>query len=166
MITGQRASPSRRAIASTVSARAGAGGSMRYPPASPVWGFTPSRIRGLDAVSRRLADLGLQALADQQLGADGQVDGTGGRRGGLAQGPRRRHRDGGGIRPNIVGAARLLGDRSHGFRLAEPGKRRETAVVLKLGGPVAGDDEQRGARDLGVEELPRELVRAPPHGGD
>jgi len=47
--------------------------------------------------------------------------------------------------------------------LAQAGIRRQAAIVLELGRPVAGDDQERGARVLGVEELAGELIGAAHH---
>src|SRR5439155_1904849 len=77
--------------------------------------------------------------------------------------PDGRDRDRGRIRRDLVRAARVLGDRPHRFRLRETGERREPAMVLDLGRPVSRDDQQRRARDLRVEQLSGELIRAAHH---
>ena len=122
--------------------------------------------RALDLVLRGLADLRLEPLAVEQLRADREIDRPRRSRGRLAQRARGGDGDGGRVRPHLVRAARLLHERAHGFGLAQPGKGREAAIVLDLGHPVPGDDQQRGAGDLGVEELAGELVGAAHHVGD
>ena len=129
-------------------------------------GLDGLRARGrgsLDLISGAFPDLGLQPLAEEQLRADGEIDGPGGRRGRLPQRADGRHRDRGRVRVHLVGRARLLGERPHRLRLAQPREGREPAIVLELGGPVPGDDQDRGARHLGIEELAGELVRAAHH---
>ena len=90
--TGHCASPSRRAMASTVCGRAAAPGrSIWYCAASPICASSPSRM--------------------EQLGADGEVHGPRGRRGRLAQRADGGHGDRRRVRVHLVGAARVLGDR-------------------------------------------------------
>jgi hypothetical protein len=130
------------------------------PPRDRLDRLRARRPRPLDLVVRVLADRRLQPLAIQELGADGEIDRAGRRRGGLAQPADRGHADGLGIGVHLVGAARFLGDGPHRLGLREAGERRQPAVVLQLGGPVTGDHQQRGAGDLRVEELAGQLVRA------
>ncbi len=117
----------------------------------------------LDLIPRGFPDLRFQSLAPEQLGADGEVDRAGRWRGGLAQSASRRDRDGRRVRRHLIGGARVLGERAHRFGLGQARERSETAEVLELGRPVSGDDQQRRAGDLGVEELSGQLVRPAHH---
>src|ERR1700730_3377354 len=133
------------------------------------YGLDVRRARGarpLDRVLGAFPDLRLEPLAIEQLRADGEIDRTGGRRGGFAKRARGGHGDGRGVCVHLIGGARVLGDRPHGLRLAQAGEGCQASIVLELGRPVARDDQQRRARDLGIEELSGELVRPAHHGGD
>ena len=133
------------------------------PPRDRLHALRARRRHALDAIAGVLTDLGLEPFLVQQRGADREVDGAGRIRGGLAERARGGHGDGGRIGAHLIGAARVLHERPHGLSLAQAGEGREPAKVLQLGHPVAGDDEQRGARVLGIEELPGELIGAAHH---
>ena len=121
-------------------------------------GLRTRRRRRLDPVARALADLRLEPLAIEQRRADRQVHRARRRRAGLAQRARGGHGNGLRIRHHGVGGPRVLGERAHRLRLAQAGVRGEAAEILQLGGPVAGDDDQRRAGVLSVEQLPRQLI--------
>ena len=125
--------------------------------------LAPRGSRRFDAIARAVADLRLEPLTIEQRCADGQVHGPRRRRRRLAQ------RAGGGdgnrlrLGHHRVRRARVLGDRAHRLGLAQPGMRCEPTIILQLRGPVAGDNQQRRARVLRVEELAGELPRAAHH---
>ena len=132
-------------------------------PGNRLDGLRARRPGALDLIPRGFPDLRFQPLAEEELGADGEVDRAGRRRGGFAERASRRDGDGRRVRRHLIGGARVLGDRAHRFGLGQARERGETAEVLNLGRPVAGDDQQRRAGDLGVEELSGQLVRPAHH---
>ena len=129
-------------------------------------GLRARRPRALDLIRGGLADLRFQPLAQQQLGADREVHRSGRWCGRLAQRARRRHGDRRRIRRDLIRGARVLGDRAHRLGLGQPREGRQPAEILELRSPVPGDDQQRRAGDLGVEELSGQLPRAAHHVGD